>query len=452
MHLEKWPILQELLDEEDNQAFKEELQAVKGKQGKGKKSEVKGPFKSGPIPKQAKQRTFAIHADFKKQIQDLAAEIGKAPQLLFSLHGMEFTEKSRSTEILASPQEWAKIVSTKHNKYCQANLGNKWEDPEALTKLFEPIVAWYLEKHETYVDELKLEGNFNKVIGKAETAFKYNGVHSFGFIVNLQPDHTGRTGGTMWGTTPAFEQMKIDEKGVISRQIAEWETLLRRADMTLNSNAEEHEKELWTVQIMSKKHNHARQAFFAWLGCDIEDGTHTPAIGQIRHTHDGEPLERCLKMTMPWSSWPNYDFEHKLCLIEWPMDACLPDGAYYDFKDAANGLHQVHINLSNRTHSVNYLDKHTIQISSWNKEDIAHEIDDSDLREVPLVISTICQHLITIEDSAKFINELSELTKQTWSQRRWSRPNALGHDHMNKKARPRSCGHRKVVATTVIWS
>ncbi|KAG6913558.1 hypothetical protein DXG01_005922 [Tephrocybe rancida] len=137
---------------------------------------------------------------------------------------MEFTEKSRSTKILALPQEWTKIVSTECNKYHQANLGNKWEDPEALTKLFEPIMAWYLEKHETYVDELKLEGNFNKVVGKvqqeymhlAKTAFKYDGVHCFSFIVNLKPNHTGRTGRAMWGTTPAFKQMKIDEKGVIS--------------------------------------------------------------------------------------------------------------------------------------------------------------------------------------------------------------------------------------------
>ncbi|KAG6904073.1 hypothetical protein DXG01_012805, partial [Tephrocybe rancida] len=250
---------------------------------------------SGPIPDEAKQRAFAIRTNFEKQIQDLAAEIGKAPQLLFSLVGEGPLLSRRAPtrwgafeawygihgEIKkhkdTSPQEWTKIVSAERGKYCQAKLGDKWEDPEALTKLFEPIMAWYLEKHETYVEELKLEGTFDKVVGKvqheymrlAETAFKYNGVHCFGFIVNLQPDHTGRTGSAMWGATPAFERMKIDEKGVISRQIAEWESLLRRADMALNGDAEEHEKELWTVQLMSDKRDHARQAFLAWLGRDI---------------------------------------------------------------------------------------------------------------------------------------------------------------------------------------
>ncbi|KAG6912987.1 hypothetical protein DXG01_010551, partial [Tephrocybe rancida] len=156
--------------------------------------------------------------------------------------------------------------------------------------------------------------------------------------------------------------------------------------MALNGDAEEHEKELWTVPITGNGRDHARRAFLAWLGRDI---------GRIRHTRDQEPLEKCLKMTMPWSSWPNYAFEHKLCLIEWPMDARPPDGAYYDFKDAANGIEQVQINLSNRRRCVDYLDKSAIQIVSWKKEDMVLEIDDSDLREVPLVLSTIGKRLIT---------------------------------------------------------
>ncbi|KAG6904807.1 hypothetical protein DXG01_007031 [Tephrocybe rancida] len=90
MHPEKRPVSQEEVDKEDDQEFEEEIQAQlnpKGKKGKGKTSKVNGPFKSGPVPNQAKERAFAIHAEFEKQIQDLAAEIGKAPQLLFSLVG-----------------------------------------------------------------------------------------------------------------------------------------------------------------------------------------------------------------------------------------------------------------------------------------------------------------------------------------------------------------------------
>ncbi|KAG6912702.1 hypothetical protein DXG01_012744 [Tephrocybe rancida] len=36
------------------------------------------------------------------------------------------------------------------------------------------------------------------------------------------------------------------------------------------------------------------------------------------------------------------------------------------------------------------------------------EIDDRDLREVPLIFSTIHKHLVTVEDSVKFTNKLVE--------------------------------------------
>ncbi|KAG6903821.1 hypothetical protein DXG01_014658 [Tephrocybe rancida] len=114
---------------------------------------------------------------------------------------------------------------------------------------------------------------------------------------------------------------------------------------------------------------------------------------------------------MPWSSWPNYAFEHKLCLIEWPMDARPPDGAYYNFKDAANGIEQVQINLSNRRRCVDYLDKSAIQIVSWKEEDMVLEIDDSDLREVPLILSTIGKHL-SVAKSKKQKGPLKKKVKQ----------------------------------------
>ncbi|KAG6904687.1 hypothetical protein DXG01_008088, partial [Tephrocybe rancida] len=172
MRPEKCPVSQESLDEEDDEAFEEEIQAeelhmqlAKGKKGKGKKSDVKGPFKSGPIPEEAKQRAFAIHTNFEKQIQDLAAEISKALQLLFSLvgegplllrraptrwgafkewygiHGEIKKSKHTHTDFQpASPQEWTKLVAAECVKYCKDNLGDKWEDPEALNTLFEPIM------------------------------------------------------------------------------------------------------------------------------------------------------------------------------------------------------------------------------------------------------------------------------------------------------------------------
>ncbi|KAG6903954.1 hypothetical protein DXG01_013693, partial [Tephrocybe rancida] len=236
-----------------------------------------------------------------------------------------------------------------------------------------------------------------------DMAYKYNGVHCFGFIVNLQPDHTGRTGTAMWGATPAFEQMKIDEKDVISRQIANWEALIRRAEMKLNGDSnEEAEKDLWIVNIAPSKpeRDHSRKVFVAWLK------------SRILYSR-GEPLKKCLKMTMPWSHWPNFAFKHKLCLIEWPSTARPPDGKRYEYKDASNGLGQLQINASNRRRDEDYLDKYTIQIVSWDKEDIEREIDNDDLREVPLVTNSSGHCMISADDSEAYMDALAEFNGLT---------------------------------------
>ncbi|KAG6913870.1 hypothetical protein DXG01_003764 [Tephrocybe rancida] len=102
---------------------------AKGKKGRGKKCNVEGPFKSGTIPKQAKQSAFAIHANFEKQIQDLATEISKVPQLLFLFLGEAWYGVHRE-------MKKSKHIAAEHDKYCKAKLGNKWEDPKALATLF----------------------------------------------------------------------------------------------------------------------------------------------------------------------------------------------------------------------------------------------------------------------------------------------------------------------------
>ncbi|KAG6903881.1 hypothetical protein DXG01_014190, partial [Tephrocybe rancida] len=127
----------------------------------------------------------------------------------------------------------------------------------------------------------------------------------------------------------------------------------------------------------------------------------------------GEPLEKCLKMTMPWSHWPNFAFEHKLCLIEWPSTARPPDGKRYEYKDASNGLGQLQINASNRRRDEDYLDKYAIQIVSWDKEDIEREIDNDDLREVPLVTNSSGRRMISADDSEAYMDALAEFNGLT---------------------------------------
>ncbi|KAG6904555.1 hypothetical protein DXG01_009071 [Tephrocybe rancida] len=155
----------------------------------------------------------------------------------------------------------------------------------------------------------------------------------------------------MWGVTPAFERIKVTEKGVISRQIADWEGMLRVAQLQLNAkddedteSKEEVEKQLWSVldpgSLLKRDNN--RKTFLVWLGNDI---------GQIKHTH-GEPLEKCHKIMMPWATWPDFGYKHHMCLVNWPRNARAPDGLKsggkpYNYKDASNGLLQADFNASN---------------------------------------------------------------------------------------------------------
>ncbi|KAG6903866.1 hypothetical protein DXG01_014283, partial [Tephrocybe rancida] len=162
--------------------------------------------------------------------------------------------------------------------------------------------------------------------------------------------------------------MKVTEKGVISHQIADWEGMLRSlfpllftadlgltlhrvAQLQLNAkddedteSKEEVEKQLWSILDPGSllKHDNNHKTFLAWLGNDI---------GRIKHTR-GEPLKKCRKITMPWATWPDFAYEHCMCLVNWPHNVHAPDGLKsgrnpYNCKDASNGLLQADINASN---------------------------------------------------------------------------------------------------------
>ncbi|KAG6913262.1 hypothetical protein DXG01_008332, partial [Tephrocybe rancida] len=367
-------------------------QRQKAKKGKGKARDDNGPFKSGPIPDEVKEHLYAIHANFERQVEELAAEIGKSLHLLFSLVGETplpsrcamtlwgafeawygvHGERKKPDDMLK--EEWTEIIAFKYNKYCDNNLGPLSKDPDACTKLMKPMLEWYATKYGMYAEEKKTDRTYNKVITKAQQDFmhlaklnhKYNGLHCFGFIVNLQPNHAGCTFSSMWGATPAFKRMKVTEKGVISCQITDWEGMLRVAQLQLNAkedkdteSREEVEKQLWSVLDPGNliKRDPDRKTFLAWLGNDI---------GQIRHAH-GEPLKKCRKITMPWASWPDYAYEHHMCLVNWPGNARAPDGLknsgkLYNYKEAGNGLLQADMNASNWKQGEDYLHEHAIQI------------------------------------------------------------------------------------------
>ncbi|KAG6913941.1 hypothetical protein DXG01_003387 [Tephrocybe rancida] len=400
LHPTKCPISQEELDEEDDCAFYKEIEAkakAKAKKEKGKARDDNGPFKSGPIPDEVKERLYAIHADFKRK-------------------------RKKPDDMLK--EDWTKIIAFEYDKYCDNNLGPLSKDPDACTKLMKPMLEWYTAKYRMYTEEKKTDRTFKKVIVKAQQDFvhlaklnhKYNRLHCFGFIINLQPDHTNCTFSSMWGATPTFERMKVTEKGVISCQITDWEGMLRVAQLQLNAKDDEDtksknavEKQLWSVLDPGSlvKCDNNRKTFLAWLGNDI---------GQIRHAC-GEPLEKCHKIMMPWATWPDYAYKDHLCLVNWPRNARAPDGLKkgrkpYDYKDASNGLLQSDINPSNWKCGDYYLDECAIQIVSWGDDEMKLNIEGAELPTLPFVMNTDNHTIVCVDSSPKFNHDLAEAKKQ----------------------------------------
>ncbi|KAG6913187.1 hypothetical protein DXG01_008905, partial [Tephrocybe rancida] len=291
LHPTKCPVSQEELGKEDDVVFGKEIETkakAKAKKGKGKARDNNGPFKLGPIPNEVKGHLYAIHANFERQVEELAAEIGKSLHLLFSLLG----ETPLPTHCAITPwgtyqvwygihrerekpnnmpkEEWAGIVSFEYNKYCDENLGPLSKDPDTCAELLKPELEWYAAKYGMYAEEKKTDGTFNTVITKVQQDFvhlaklnhKYNGLHCFGFIVNLQPDHTNRTYSRL--TLHRVAQLQLNTK-----------------DDKDTESKEEVEKQLWSVLDPGSllKPDNNNKTFLAWLGNDIEHYVNTLNVG-----------------------------------------------------------------------------------------------------------------------------------------------------------------------------
>ncbi|KAG6912291.1 hypothetical protein DXG01_015670, partial [Tephrocybe rancida] len=132
-----------------------------------------------------------------------------------------------------------------------------------------------------------------------------------------------------------------------------------------------------------KKHNNirddARSLFLEWLRLDI---------GRALFSR-GWDLDVCLAMKMSWTDWPKFAYIHKLCLINWPVDA-IPPGQIdekYDIKKKSNGVSQQFQTNSNakRREDPESGDPACIRIVSWDAEDLDLDPEDVNYGDIPLV-------------------------------------------------------------------
>ncbi|KAG6914384.1 hypothetical protein DXG01_000662 [Tephrocybe rancida] len=394
-------------DQDDLEAFECEISTDGGAKSKGKEKEgTKTPHKTGPIPNDAKAEAFALQAMFHDGIKALAARIGKSPDTLYALIGKGAKISQRTVSLWGvfeawyasegslkkpktkSAQDWAVVVAGEYEEYCKQQLQEKWEDPMACAQLLEPMVKWYKEWYDNFIDEKKVDSTFHKIIAKmrdefmhsAQLASQYHNLHCFGFIVNLHPNETGRTGSMMWGVTRMYELMKQMQKKIISEEMAEWESLLRVSDIELHgSRAVDDLYAMFVAKL--KKHNNicddVWSLFLEWLWLDI---------GRTLFKC-GWDLDVCLAMKMSWTDWPKFAYFHKLCLIKWPVDA-IPPGQInkkYNIKKKSNGVsHQFQINSNaKQREDPESDDPACIRIVSWDADP-----EDDDYGDIPLVLDS----------------------------------------------------------------
>ncbi|KAG6905380.1 hypothetical protein DXG01_003160 [Tephrocybe rancida] len=251
------------------------------------------------------------------------------------------------------------------------------------------MVKWYKEWYDDFIDEKKVDSTFHKIIAKtrdelmhsAQLASQYHDLHCFGFIMNLHPDETGHTGSMMWGVTRTYELMKMKQK-IISEEMAEWESLLQVCDIELcGSNVVEDPYSMFVAKL--KKHNNIhdneRSLFIEWLQLDI-------GCTLFKRRWD---LDICLAMKMSWTDWPKFAYIHKLCLVNWPVDAVPPgqNDEKYDIKKKSNGVSQQCLTSSNakRREDPESDDQTCIRIISWDAEDLELGPEDDFYGDIPLV-------------------------------------------------------------------
>ncbi|KAG6904235.1 hypothetical protein DXG01_011590, partial [Tephrocybe rancida] len=180
-------------DDDDLEAFESEISTNGGPKSKGKEKEgTKTPHKSGPIPNEAKEEAFALQATFRNGIEALAARIGKSPDTLYALIG-EGAKIARRTVSLwgvfeawyasegaitkpktMSAQDWAVVVAGEYEEYCKQKLQERWEDPMERAQLLQPMVKWYKERYDDFIDEKKVDGTFHKIIAKTRDEFMHS--------------------------------------------------------------------------------------------------------------------------------------------------------------------------------------------------------------------------------------------------------------------------------------
>ncbi|KAG6806261.1 hypothetical protein H0H92_012039, partial [Tricholoma furcatifolium] len=210
-------------------------------------------FKPGPIPAVAQEAAFLLHAQYQRNIEELAAKHGKSPEAFYALLGSgSHLTRGRDFNSWAAWQawysvygeskpdhvtvgDWTRHVSKEYVRHIMEGLDGRPDTPANRREVLEPTLKWYRERFANQVATYRAEGKMKQVLDKviseclrvSTMAYELYNVHVCGFAVNLDPDNTNRTHSAPFGASPEYEEMLKQNKPVIARDLNLWESHLR---------------------------------------------------------------------------------------------------------------------------------------------------------------------------------------------------------------------------------
>ncbi|KAG6808105.1 hypothetical protein H0H92_005373, partial [Tricholoma furcatifolium] len=150
----------------------------------GRNSKTKPVVKPGPIPAAAQEAAFLLHAQYQRNIEELAAKHGKSPEAFYALlgsgshltRGRDFNSwaawqawysvHGASKPDHVSVADWTRHVSKEYVQHIFEGLNGRPDTPANRRKVLNPTVQWYREHFANQVAHYRSKGKMKQVLDK----------------------------------------------------------------------------------------------------------------------------------------------------------------------------------------------------------------------------------------------------------------------------------------------
>ncbi|KAG6825321.1 hypothetical protein H0H92_004082 [Tricholoma furcatifolium] len=363
-------------------------------------------FKHGPLPNEAKEAMNALHKEYMRAVEDLAHKFNKPVSALLSFVGQALASPrygmngwnafeiwynahgdTKKPEDL-SASEWSKVVSQKCDDYLKEKLGDKWKDTKARKHCLQTFVDWHRDLMKENPEHVKRKGGQKRAVLKAKEELMKLGAHlnhcygiePFGFIINVHPDEWGITHSCEWGSTALFEAVKKEVPSSFNERLTDYDAFFRTA------YAKMHNQEIPDLPRPVLKRSKdggkptrdaERKVWISHLRKDIMD-----IVVKRRDFTLEEAQAKFARF--PWSSWPDLAVEHQLRLLDWPVDARLPQRGFNVNLPECIGHGVIKDGLRRRDDATDDYPR----VVSWTEEEMERTAGEVEWSTIPVVVDS----------------------------------------------------------------